>query len=94
MGNEKGMAMRNSDISPAPRWCRQVLVAAAIYNLVWGAAVIIAPLTLFRWAGMELPRYPEIWQCVGMIVGVYGIGYWIAASVVFRRPEPNRRKGK
>ena len=29
---------------------------------------------------MEIPRYPMIWQCVGMIVGVYGIGYWIAAS--------------
>jgi len=28
---------------------------------------------------MKLPNYPEIWQCVGMIVGVYGIGYMIAA---------------
>ncbi len=55
------------------------LVAAAVYNLLWGAAVILAPNALFDWAGMELPRYPEIWQCVGMIVGVYGIGYAIAA---------------
>jgi hypothetical protein len=36
-------------------------------------------MALFQWARMELPRYPEIWQCVGMIVGVYGIGYAIAA---------------
>ena len=28
---------------------------------------------------MEIPRYPMIWQCVGMIVGVYGVGYWVAA---------------
>ncbi len=28
---------------------------------------------------MDLPRYPMIWQCVGMIVGVYGVGYIIAA---------------
>jgi small multidrug resistance pump len=28
---------------------------------------------------MEQPRYPFIWQCVGMIVGVYGIGYLAAA---------------
>ena len=28
---------------------------------------------------MDLPRYPQIWQCVGMIVGVYGVGYLIAA---------------
>lgn len=55
------------------------LLAAAVYNLLWGAVVILAPNALFNWAGMELPRYPEIWQCVGMIVGVYGIGYAIAA---------------
>jgi hypothetical protein len=57
-----------------------VLVAAGIYNLAWGAAVIAFPSALFRFAGMELPRYPQIWQCVGMIVGVYGIGYLIAAT--------------
>ena len=55
------------------------LLAAAAYNLLWGAAVVAAPQAFFRWAEMELPRYPEIWQCVGMIVGVYGFGYAIAA---------------
>ncbi len=35
---------------------------------------------MFDLAGMEQPNYPELWQCVGMIVGVYGLGYWIAAS--------------
>ena len=34
---------------------------------------------MFRWSDIDLPRYPQIWQCVGMIVGVYGVGYWIAA---------------
>lgn len=34
---------------------------------------------VFAMAGMSPPAYPEIWQCVEMIVGVYGIGYWIAA---------------
>ena len=33
---------------------------------------------------MELPRYPQIWQCVGMIVGVYGVGYLVAAREPFR----------
>jgi len=55
------------------------LLAAAAYNLLWGTAVIAAPGAFFRWSGMDLPRYPEIWQCVGMIVGVYGVGYAIAA---------------
>lgn len=55
------------------------LWAAAAYNLAWGAWVIARPGDLFQWAGIDPPRYPGIWQCVGMIVGVYGIGYAIAA---------------
>jgi len=55
------------------------LLLAGAYNLAWGAFVVCFPLLPFRWAGMEPPRYVEIWQCVGMIVGVYGVGYAIAA---------------
>lgn len=62
-----------------PAWMRLVLMLAGFYNLMWGAFVIFFPLLPFQWAQMEPPRYPEIWQCVGMIVGVYGIGYIIAA---------------
>lgn len=63
-----------------PRWMTIVLIAAAAYNLVWGAFAVIAPLTLLRMLGLEpLPLYPEFWQCIGMIVGVYGVGYAIAA---------------
>jgi hypothetical protein len=65
--------------SDAPMWMRITLGAAAVYNILWGAWVILFPSALFEWVGMELPRYPGIWQCVGMIVGVYGIGYAIAA---------------
>jgi hypothetical protein len=56
-----------------------VLLGAAAYNVLWGAAVIIFPLVPFEWAGMEPPRYPELWQCIGMIVGVYGVGDAVAA---------------
>ena len=56
------------------------LRAAAIYNAGFGALVILFPNWIFQTMGMPLPNYPEIWQCVGMIVGVYGVGYWIAAG--------------
>jgi small multidrug resistance pump len=56
------------------------LKLAAIYNIIWGALVILFPLQFFDVFGMERPNYPEIWQCVGMIVGVYGVGYWLAAQ--------------
>lgn len=61
------------------RWMSGVLRAAGAYNLAWGAFVIFFPQLPFRWAGMEPPNYPEIWQCLGMVVGVYGVGYVIAA---------------
>ncbi len=63
-----------------PRWMRPLLIAAGVYNLLWGAWAIFWPQAYFRGAGMSEINYPQIWQCVGMIVGVYGIGYIIAAS--------------
>jgi small multidrug resistance pump len=57
----------------------KVLVFAALYNLLWGAFVVLFPNFFFDWAGLERLNYPQIWQCVGMIVGVYGVGYWIAS---------------
>ncbi|MFO0806110.1 MAG: SRPBCC family protein [Gemmataceae bacterium] len=63
-----------------PVWARRWLLAAGVYNLLWGATVIAFPHLLFDLAGIERINYPQIWQCVGMIVGVYGIGYLIAAG--------------
>jgi small multidrug resistance pump len=71
-------------INRHPRWMSFVLYAAGAYNLAWGAIVVCAPLLFFRWAKVAPPNYPEIWQCVGMIVGVYGVGYVIAARDPFR----------
>ncbi len=61
-----------------------ILLLAAAYNILWGAWVVLFPNSIFDFAGLPRPLYPQIWQCVGMIVGVYGVGYWIAAS------DPNR----
>jgi small multidrug resistance pump len=58
---------------------RAVLLAAAAYNVLWGGLVILFPFAVFDVLGMERPNYPQIWQCIGMIVGVYGVGYAAAA---------------
>lgn len=63
----------------SPRWAALTLSLAGLYNILWGAAVIGAPNFFFDFTGLERPNYPEIWQCVGMIVGVYGVGYLLAA---------------
>lgn len=70
----------SSDGTLSPRWASRWLWAAGIYNLTWGTLAIAWPHLLFDLTGAERINYPEIWQCVGMIVGVYGIGYLIAAS--------------
>ena len=53
---------------------------AAIYNLLWGMVAVLYPIQSFEFFGMKPPLYPQLWQCIGMIVGVYGIGYWLAAN--------------
>ena len=56
-----------------------MLLAAGLYNIVWGAFAVLFPGAIFSWLDMPPPNYPQFWQCIGMIVGVYGIGYAIAA---------------
>ncbi len=69
----------NREPVQAAAWMKPLLLAAGAYNILWGAFIIFFPLEPFHWFGMPPPNYIEIWQCVGMIVGVYGIGYAIAA---------------
>ncbi|MEM9296692.1 MAG: hypothetical protein AAGA57_12905, partial [Planctomycetota bacterium] len=66
------MSFYRSPQTAAPRWMTHALWAAAAYNLLWGAWVVALPNTFFDWTGMPRPVHPSIWQCVGMIVGVYG----------------------
>jgi peroxiredoxin len=65
-------------------WMRTLLLAAAFYNIGWGAFVVLFPLAPFEWAQLPVPNYPELWQCIGMIVGVYGVAYAAAASDPYR----------
>lgn len=58
---------------------RTVLLTAGVYNIVWGGLAVVFPNTMFDWMGMPRPNYPQLWQCIGMIVGLYGLGYAIAA---------------
>ena len=56
-----------------------MLIAAGVYNLAFGIFAIAFPTAMFSLIQMEPPKYLELWQCIGMIVGVYGVGYIIAA---------------
>ncbi len=65
---------------PSRRWMGIVLTLAGLYNLAFGLIAVIWPLAAFDALELPRPNYPQFWQCIGMIVGVYGIGYLIAAG--------------
>ena len=74
----------NSEYQVRP-WMKKVLVAAGVYNLVWGAIAIVAPASMLGMLGLSVESHvPQLWQCIGMIVGVYGVGYLLAARDPFR----------
>ena len=54
---------------------RTVFIMAGIYNMAWGLFAVLDPQWLFRCAGMPLQNYPEVFACLGMVIGLYGIIY-------------------
>jgi hypothetical protein len=58
---------------------RIVFTLAGAYNIAWGLFTMFVPDWLFRFAGMPPSNHPEIFACLGMVVGVYGILYWYVA---------------
>ena len=63
----------------ADRLFRIAFGVAGIYNLAFGLWAAVWPLAFFQLFEIEPPRYPGIWACVGMVVGVYGLLYLYAA---------------
>lgn len=63
------------------RWHRGVFLAAGLYNVGWGLLAALDPQWLFRFAGMAPLNYPEIFACLGMVVGLYGILYLEVARI-------------
>jgi hypothetical protein len=66
---------------PRRRLHQFVFAAAGVYNLAWGAYSALDPGWLFRFAGMPPQEYPEIFACLGMVVGLYGVLYLEVARV-------------
>ena len=61
------------------RHYRRWFYAAAIYNAVWGTAVVLFPGTLLQIAGMNTTGALPLVQVIGMMVGVYAYGYYLLA---------------
>lgn len=69
----------NKDLTNHTRRWSILFGLAGSYNLVWGAAVVLFPNLLFDLCGAPRLNYPAIMQCLGMVIGLYGLGYWYIA---------------
>jgi hypothetical protein len=70
---------------PRRRLHRTAFLAAGLYNLGWGLYAVVDPQWLFRLARMPLSNHPEVFACLGMVIGLYGVLYLEVARV----PERN-----
>lgn len=60
---------------------RIIFVLAGIYNMLWGLYAAYDPQWLFRLARLPEQNHPQIFACLGMVVGLYGILYLEVARV-------------
>ena len=63
---------------------RLIFAAAAAYNIAFGLWAALTPRSFFALFDLTPPLYPSIWACLGMVVGLYGLGYAYAAARVDR----------
>jgi hypothetical protein len=63
----------------ADRLFRIAFALAGCYNLAFGVWAGFWPQSFLTLLDIAPPRYPGIWACLGMVVGVYGLLYWHAA---------------
>ncbi|MES2475182.1 MAG: hypothetical protein V4640_05335 [Verrucomicrobiota bacterium] len=69
----------NNGRCETPCWMRKVLLAAGLYHILFAAWAICCPHQWFEWISMAQPNHPMLWQGVGAVMGVFGIGLLIAA---------------
>jgi hypothetical protein len=63
----------------ADRLFRIAFALAGLYNLAFGLWAALFPHAFFTIFDLPPPRYPGVWACLGMVVGVYGFLYLHAA---------------
>lgn len=68
----------------AKPWMTNVLVAAGVYNLAWSAFAICFPQSSLQIIGLDSASSHPLWQGMGMVIGVFGIGYLLAARDPYR----------
>jgi small multidrug resistance pump len=62
------------------RFFKVSFILAGLYNFAFALWTALWPQSFFTLFGLAPTNHPAIWQCLGMVIGVYGAGYLWAAS--------------
>lgn len=73
-------------LEPLHPWMRYVLWVAGAYNVLLGLNMVLLPSRSFAPLGLPEPELLLFVQLVGLMVGVFGVGYLMVA----RRPLEHR----
>ena len=65
---------------------RLLFLLAAGYNIAFGLVAGLAPNAFFDVFQIARPNYPATWQVLGMVIGLYCVGYGYAAHLDRARP--------
>ena len=73
-------------MEPLKPWMRWLLGFVGCYNLLAGLTMMVFYHESFRFLGVPKPHLMLPVQLVGILVGLFGVGYWM----VVRNPVENR----
>lgn len=65
-------------------WMQITLLAAGIYNLIWGVVTILNPQRIFENLHLALPNYMIMWQGIALVEILFGLGYLLASKQPFK----------
>ena len=71
---------------PLTPWMRYLLRFVAVYNVLAGVVMLIFYHEAYKAMGLKKPDLNMPLQLVGILVGLFGVGYWMVAN----RPVENR----
>ncbi|MCA9102899.1 MAG: hypothetical protein KDA63_17185 [Planctomycetales bacterium] len=75
-----------ADAQPLLRWMRWLLRFVAVYNVLAGVTMLVFYHEMYKLVDVAKPQLVLPIQLVGVLVGLFGVGYWLVA----RRPVENR----
>lgn len=70
-----------------PGWVRPLFVVAALYDFVLGVVFTFGFRSIYGRFGIALPNHDAYVQLPGMLIAVFGLGFWMVSR------DPQRQRG-